>query len=486
MNVSSSFHVLGRSETSENGDICGEYVCTGEVDGHPCFQQKGSSTALLYHQEMHRWVITRHGVSKPEVSVAYAVDRHGQGVLGQQLEWRVWHANSSSFEPATEMAVVDAPTKLVLVGSSQSMYTGEYKIAGLQHGRAYFQKSDGSDCFLRYHSPEARWLLSNKEHFGGNTCSGFGEAVPGVSGMAAAHPCSEAYRWHFFERANAGGFRHDPNARAVAAPMEIQILGRDAQASNGMINGSYILVGVHEERPLYVKPGSQTAIRYSAKSGKWLVDVEAFKDKPGVIGRFFHWLSTGASFDTDRCNAFCEAGASTHPAQLDLEWKVHDSRSSFIFDPAVRCTSAPRSIRIEGRQEFTENGDLCGNYDLVGLHVGWPAYRKRDSLLAVRYVPQRKCWLIDRQGFRDTNNAAAYAKASPKAQHPAEGGSMVWEIWVSSRGTFLQDPAIRVVVPPEASLATAEAITSFVEDKVEEPAAKRQRQEACRAPLLGA
>eukprot|EP00930_Biecheleria_cincta_P027939 TRINITY_DN19519_c0_g1_i1.p1 TRINITY_DN19519_c0_g1~~TRINITY_DN19519_c0_g1_i1.p1 ORF type:complete len:491 (+),score=87.42 TRINITY_DN19519_c0_g1_i1:33-1475(+) len=476
MSLPSSFHVLGRPAPSENSDICGEYVRVDDQHSRLCYQQKGTGTALIWHEDVHRWVITRHGFSNPEICVAYAVDHHGLGVTSQQLEWRVWQESSSSFEPATEMAAVDAPSKLVMIGSSRSSCHGEYKIAGIYHGKAYFQKSDGSDFFLRYHQPEARWLLSRKEHFGQNLCVGFGEAVRGVA--AAQLPCHEGLSWHFFEE-NAG-FRHDPNARAIAAPCEIQILGRNPQAVQASINGSYVLAGVHEGRPLYVKPGTQTALRYSAKNDMWLIDCEAFKDKPGVIGRFFHWLTTGVAFDTDRCNAFCQAGASTDPAKLDLEWQVLESGNRFIFDPAVRCSSAPRAIRIEGREEEnSENGDIGGNYDLVGLHLGWPAYQKRGSQLAVRYWPQRKWWIIDRGGIRDSQSGVAYAKASPNAQHPAEGGTMDWQVFVGSRASFQKDPAIRVVVPPEA-------MTSFAEDKVEEPAAKRQRLEASRAPLLGA
>lgn len=80
----------------------------------------------------------------------------------------------------------------------------------------------------------------------------------------------------------------------------------------------------------------------------------------------------------------------------------------------------------------------------------------------------------------------AYAKASPQSQHPAEGGSMHWEVFVGGRGTFHADPSIRVVVPTAASFAKREATTSFGDDKVQEPTAKRQRLEAGRAHLLGA
>jgi len=485
MSTPRSLHVLGRPVTSENSDICGEYVCVGEDNGRPCFQQKGATTALLYHQAGHRWVISRHGFSKPEVCVAFATDRHGQGIFSPQLQWQVWHSASKNFEPAAEMAAVDAPSQLVMICSSQqTLLTGEYKIAGLEHGKAYFEKADGTDCFLRFFAPEARWCLSKKEHFGQNICVGFASAEA-MTALEPSHPCHEGLPWHFFAQQN-NGFQHDPNARAVAAPYEVQILGRQPEAENGNINGSYFMAGVHDGRPLYVKSGTQSVIRYSAKSDRWLVDSDAFKDKPGIMGRFLHWLSTGVSFENnDKCNAFCQAGASTHPGQLELEWHVIE-RGNFSFDPAVRCTSAPRAVRLEGRLEDMENGDICGIYDLVGLHMGWPAYRKPDSQLAVRYVPARKMWVVDRYGFRDSTSCVAYAKASPQSQHPAEGGSMHWEVFVGGRGTFHADPSIRVVVPTAASFAKREATTSFGDDKVQEPTAKRQRLEAGRAHLLGA
>ncbi|CAE8614974.1 unnamed protein product, partial [Polarella glacialis] len=129
------------------------------------------------------------------------------------------------------------------------------------------------------------------------------------------------------------------------------------------------------------------------------------------------------------------------------EWQVWETQHSrHIRDPSVCATTAPLSISVTGRPPNGENSDILGDYTMVGLHMGLPAYQKPGEHVAIRYYPTAERWIIDREGLRDTDSCVAFAKRAEDAQHPADGGSRHWHVYQQSRSCHVADPSLRILV----------------------------------------
>eukprot|EP00440_Ansanella_granifera_P024980 gb/GFBE01027133.1/.p1 GENE.gb/GFBE01027133.1/~~gb/GFBE01027133.1/.p1 ORF type:complete len:517 (+),score=60.72 gb/GFBE01027133.1/:1-1551(+) len=433
-----TLHLLGRPVGQENHDICGEYTRDGMIEGRAVYKQVGSNTAISFRQG--RWVVDREGVRDSDVVVAYAFDTaNGRHPAGAKLMWHVWSSKGNAFVQDSEVFVLEAPTVLTFVGHSSqaSQVNGEYRLSGLNEGRPFYRKSDGADAVIRYNALENRWLISAAEHTG-SMCSAFAEA------QDTMHPGHVHLQWSAYVDNRWGA---DPHAHCLAAPSAVHVLGRREQAPNSRICGIYHLAGVQEGKPLYVRPGTKAVIRYFPKQERWLIDCDALSE-PGVIGRLLQWLQRGeATQPLDACAAFAQANGSLHPGHLDLEWNIWEPQQNrHVPDPCVRATTAPQCLHVSGPPPAAENGDIAGDYVLVGLHMGYPAYQKSNSPMAIRR--QQRRWVIDREGLRDSETVVAWADAASSAQHPGDGGSYQWHIFKSSQGAFVVDPAIGVKQAP--------------------------------------
>ena len=195
---------------------------------------------------------------------------------------------------------------------------------------------------------------------------------------------------------------------------------------------------------------------------RWLIDFDALAE-PGILGRILQWAFNGSEA-SDACSAYADARGSSHPGHVDLEWHIwENSQNRAVLDPCVRATSAPWKLHVSGRGQTHENGDICGEYLLVGLHKGWPAYQKPGVSMAIRREKSR--WVIDREGLRDSLTCVAYASATPGFEHPGDGGSRRWHVYESCSGCHALDLAIQIRVDDPGETSGGE------------PNAKRQRME---------
>lgn len=469
--------VLGRSSARENGDICGEYTLVGMHLGSACYQKPSSSVAIRYWQPMRRWVIDREGMRESEICVAFADDATGLGhPAHSQLIWNVWDAHAQAHLLDPDVMVSDAPAVLSFVGRGpgceNSSLNGEYELLEMRHGRpAYRHRSGGA--VIRYYAPEDRWLISAAAE-GGNICSAYADA------RGTAHPGFPELEWCFWE-GKRNAFMHDLVVAALTAPTLVHVIGRNPQAENARICGTYRLAGAYEGRPVYLQPGTNAVIRYAAKHNWWLIDCDGCAE-PSLSSKLYQWVMSGdAAAARDRCSAYCEAQSTDHPGYGSLEWKVWDSNSGrHNLDLWVRATTAPLSLRVSGRSPTRENGDIDGDYVLAGTHLGRPAYQRPGSHFAIRYWPAMQRWLIDREGLRNTDTCVAYADGPADAEHPASSGFR-WHIFESSRGCHLADPGVAVSVPPDAPLELPAPVPSPAQ-RLEASAAKRRKLEPQELP----
>lgn len=441
-----SLHLVGRAAARENGDICGEYVYAGLHHSRACYQKRGSATVIRYWPPMCRWVIDREGLRESDTCVAFADDVGCDHPANMELIWHVWESAACGHLPDAEVAAVDSPATLSLVGRSSQRenhsINGEYELAAVHHGRPAYRQRNG-EAVMRYHRPEKRWLIGAADARG-NVCSAFAE------GANALFPGAPGLHWHFWE-AQRCSWLPDASVRTFDSPTLLHVIGRAGGAENARINGTYRLVGAHEGRPVYAKPGTHSVIKYSAKSDRWLVDCDGLQE-PSLVSRLYQWaLSGDASAAGEKCSAFAEAGGSPHPGSGALQWQVWESRAGrHKPDPAVRATTAPLALQVYGRDASRENGDISGEYLLVGAHNGRPAYLKSGTTHAIRFWPPMCRWVIDREGLRNADTCVAFVDDPAEAEHPAGAGP--WHVFESSRGRHLPDLALGVVVPADAPL----------------------------------
>ncbi|CAL1156350.1 unnamed protein product [Cladocopium goreaui] len=445
MAVPSSLRLLGRPSTLENSDICGLYVHSGWNEGRATYLQVGTNTALYFRNGT--WVVDRYGVRDSDLAAAWAKDHRQPTPLG--LAWSVWKSGAKDFVADQNLQALDAPDVTFI--SRRADISGEYTFAGVSEGYPYYSNGD---MLIRYHHEGRKWLVAGTEHKG-NNCIAYAEA------QETMHPGYGFLKWHVWN-ASTGQWNADANCHCLAAPSVIHVLGRHPQACNARICGAYHLVGVREGRPLYLLPGKKAVIRYAPESDRWLIDFDALAE-PGILGRILQWAFNGSEA-SDACSAYADARGSSHPGHVDLEWHIwENSQNRAVLDPCVRATSAPWKLHVSGRGQTHENGDICGEYLLVGLHKGWPAYQKPGVSMAIRREKSR--WVIDREGLRDSLTCVAYASATPGFEHPGDGGSRRWHVYESCSGCHALDLAIQIRVDDPGETSGGE------------PNAKRQRME---------
>jgi len=461
-----SLHVLGH-ENRESKYICGEYIRRGLAsnDSYPVYNKRGSDQTISFRQG--RWLIAREGRPESDLCFAWA-EASGSSFPCMKLSWKVWDKAAREFVAAPEVKVFEAPSSLSVCGRDQEKWAnevnGEYSLVGLDNGRPLYRKADGKTSVIRYLESEGRWLFSAGYHRE-NQCVAYAEA----RNSPLWHPGCGTLEWHFL--ADAGHWLPDRAVHVLDVPLKCHVMGRNDQAGNDRICGTYQLAGLGDGLPVYTRPGTNAMIRYSLKTDMWLIDCDALAE-PGMLGRFLQWLQKGDAIQADdKCSAYAQAKGTAHPGHLELEWAVWEpQRGCHVTDPCVRSFAAPEAISVGGRAEEAENSDICGDYQLVGLHVCWPAYRKPKEQHAVRFCPMARRWAIDREGFRDSALCVAFAEAAPGAQHP--GGTFQWNVYDHRTGQFAVDATLSI------SAKQTEVAVQQVRMRPEtegEAAAKRQR-----------
>mmetsp|Transcript_73715 Transcript_73715/g.130142 ORF Transcript_73715/g.130142 Transcript_73715/m.130142 type:complete len:512 (+) Transcript_73715:58-1593(+) len=476
-----TIRVVGRVANQENADICGEYLQRGEMHGRPVYCQANRPTVLRYSPNHRRWVIGREGFCDSEVCVAYAADNGALAHPGHaELIWRVWSSYSQTFETDTQVISVAAPRTVSFLGRAQGRehekLNGSYELFAVCHGRPAYKHSSG-DYVIKYQKDGQRWMITPLNE-AGSMCYAFA-ADNGLE----ENPNVELI-WSFYE-SQMGAFFPDPDARMLVAPTQLQVIGRSDQLENARLNGRYLLAGVAEGKPVYVKPGACTLIRYSAHSGQgiWLIDPDGLAE-PSIAAKLYYWIARGdAGAASDRCIAFAPAGDTDHPGLAMLEWHVWESsRGAHVLDSSVRSTIAPDSLQVFGRAEGRENSLINGVYELVGSHCGRPAYIKPGTQVALRFWPPRSRWLIDTEGLRNTDACSAFMESHPYSEHPADTCSS-WRVYESARGCHLEDACIGVAVCTrrggiEASEAN-QGIASHQQQLQQQLLLQHQYEQAC-------
>jgi len=440
-----SLRLVGRPLSKENGDVCGEYVCSGEHQGRVVYLSPRTGIAVRWWPALNRWVIDREGVRESDVCVGYAAGLpEALHPADPRLLWHIWDPKVQAHEADVELLATDAPVAFSFLGRAphldNSSVNGEYALAGAYHGQPSYVHSDGRIA-MRYNAQEHRWLLSHI-HEAGNVCSAFADAG------SAKHPGDSGLEWNFWEPAK-NAFVADPVAKSVVAPGSLHIVGRALTAENARINGTYRLAGAHDGRPMYMLAATGGVIRYSAKHDWWLIDCDGV-DQPSIMSKVSHWILSGDPLAaTDRCSAYAEAHGTEHPCHVDLEWHVWETRrGTHVSDPWVRATTAPILLQVRGRDSSRENGDVNGDFELSGTHLGRPAYQKRGSRMAIRYWPPMKRWVIDREGLRTSDCCGAYFDCPAATEHPA-CSDVTWHVFETARGCHVADPKVSIKIAPD-------------------------------------
>jgi hypothetical protein len=176
-----------------------------------------------------------------------------------ELIWHVWENDARAFSQDSDVVAMEAPECITFVGrkqaSANSYVNGKYSLQSCIHGKPAYQH-DLTGIIIRFDAEERRWLLTNSQT-ADNIC------IAWAADENLSHPGDPLLQWHFWEP-EKNTFIADLSVGFVISPDVVHIVGGGSQAER--IQGAYHLVGIHECRPLYSKPGTQVVIRYSQGS----------------------------------------------------------------------------------------------------------------------------------------------------------------------------------------------------------------------------
>mmetsp|Transcript_106887 Transcript_106887/g.189964 ORF Transcript_106887/g.189964 Transcript_106887/m.189964 type:complete len:456 (+) Transcript_106887:31-1398(+) len=414
-------NVVGRHKERENQDLQGEYHMIGNVHGRPAYRKAGTRTVIRYWPVADRWLIDREGVQESDVCNAYAEQGGARHPAVEELVWRVWETQHRQHVRDPEFLVTAAPSAIQVLGRASGKenwaLNGEYKLVGLHQGKVAYQKAGKFKHAIRYWRIGDRWLIDLEGLRDVDVCNAYADA------QGTSFPGESRLNWHIWDSTRQ---RHvaDSGLCTVVTPSCIELVGREAPKENEAMIGSYHLIGLHAGQPAYMKAdGSGHAIRYWPREERWLIDLDGLRD-------------------TEVCNAYAEAsgsGSHMHPGHLNVVWHVWEtSRGRHLTDPAVRTFVAPHFVRLSGRDPYKENSTLNGDYELVKIVEGKPAYKKADSDHVIRYWPAEERWIIDLEaGFHGGDVANSFADAKG-ADNPGNS-ELLWYVWETSRGRHVAD-----------------------------------------------
>lgn len=465
-------HVLGRSEPQENADICGEYKWVGQDRGYAVYQMPNQNTMVRYDFPGHRWIISRGSTH----AVAFAIDKAElPHPVNPELIWHVWNAAEGAFTLDPGIQLVDSPVTVTLVGRSDhrtSSVNGQFHLAGIDHGRPVYTRSmdNGSNLFIRYSGHESTWLIS--ENADGNSQS----CIACASALGAPHPGFPGLEWHFMD-VQQKVWELDPAVHTLSAPWLVHVIGRAPEAPNSVINGTYQLAGARDGRPVYVKPGTRSLIRYSAKHDWWLIDADGLKE-PSLATKIYQWILSGdPSAAENQCSAFCKAQGTDHPGYCMLEWSVFEqSMGRHVADAAVRVTDAPTELQVYGRHSGREHSSINGSYFMSGTVSGRPSYQqKSQNPLSLIWSMRLHRWIFF-QKFPQSY-CVAYSDNLDGDCPAISQQRPLWSIYERRRGCFIADEAVGIVVDPRGvqCFLPDPSINVNRLDHGDAPAAKRRR-----------
>eukprot|EP00928_Gymnodinium_smaydae_P088833 TRINITY_DN72881_c0_g1_i1.p1 TRINITY_DN72881_c0_g1~~TRINITY_DN72881_c0_g1_i1.p1 ORF type:complete len:539 (-),score=110.91 TRINITY_DN72881_c0_g1_i1:49-1575(-) len=215
-------------------------------------------------------------------------------------------------------------------------------------------------------------------------------------------------------------------------PRTLRVLGRPAAEENSDICGEYVYRGARDGRGVYQKAGSTMALYYYAPAARWVID------RNGVT-------------DSEVCVAFADDPAGLeYPASIDLVWRVWDTAAqNFLPDSRFFVVDAPAAVSIFGRVPNRENSALNGEYELVAVHHGRPAYQDRHGQAVIKFDAQDNRWLLCRSS--DVGRVcSAYAEPPAGVPAPAHPGcsDLDWTFYEPSQSAFVHDPEVRAVAAP--------------------------------------
>lgn len=107
-------------------------------------------------------------------------------------------------------------------------------------------------------------------------------------------------------------------------------------------------------------------------------------------------------------------------------------------------------LRVVGRREQQENGDINGEYYLMGEHDQKAVYTMPSTGMSIRYYSRFGRWVIDRRGIQDSDICVAYADETQWMDHPACGQPLIWKVWESSQGMHVDDLQVLVIDAPNS------------------------------------
>lgn len=440
--------VIGRHAGKANSNICGEYLHQCFLNGRPAYRKQGSPTVIRYCSLWMRWVIDSNGFGEGADCLAFAFETHSLSHPAHvELVWNVWEPTAGAHVVDMEVACIDAPSTITLVGRcpgrTANAANGRYEVSAVMHGRPLYVHSRG-DLLIRYDIGMHRWLLCE----GAIASSG---AFAFADAAMSSHPGCLHLEWQFWEP-SLKNWVPDPFTRTVVAPQLLHVIGRAHQAESSAMNGVYHLAGIQDGRPLYVKPGSQTLIRYSAASDRWLIDFDGLAE-PSLLSRLYSLVFTrGDAQRSEHCAAHAESCGTQHPGDLSLHWHVWESKlGRHVVDSNVLVTTAPASFTVTGRDLRRENSEVNGEYTLAGTHCRRPIYQKPGSRTCICFWQQLGRWLIVPDSLSLYSAAAqgcvAWAESTSEAEHPGQASSG-WHVYESTRGCYILDAFVTVSSRP--------------------------------------
>lgn len=424
-NCPKSLHVVGRSPPKGNEDICGEYWFKCFVHGRAAYQKRGSQMAIRYEFANRRWMICREGFNESSVCVAHASDTvNSMHPACVDLLWSVWDPVVQQHVPDIEVAAVDAPKTIMLLGrcseTPQHVANGCYELFGLLNSRPTYMHSNGT-FLIQYANQLDHWTLLDTR---------FSLCVAVAHAAGTMHPGCLDLVW-----------------QTAAAPRLLHVRGRAVQAANYRINGEYHVAGIYDGRPFYSMAGTRFVLRYSAASDRWLLDCDGLCEQRSSIFSPSYWYNRLVRGDAEeRCVAYAAAQGAQHPGQSALQWHVCYSSGQYQHDSAVIATTAPLSVEVVGRDPSRDNYIINGQYLLVGGYYGRPAYQKPGSRFVLCFYAPMSRWMIRDESVE--GDCAAWAHSDAEAEHPLQGLSS-WYVHEPSRGVHFPDDAMRVLSAEE-------------------------------------
>mmetsp|Transcript_13764 Transcript_13764/g.27171 ORF Transcript_13764/g.27171 Transcript_13764/m.27171 type:complete len:534 (+) Transcript_13764:81-1682(+) len=446
-----TIHVLGRRHPQENADVCGEYKRVGQNQGYEIYQMPNQTTMVRYDPCAGRWIIDRYGGCRGSGScVAYAQDTSRQAhPVNPNLIWHVWSAVEGAFMLDPGLLLVDSPPTVTLVGRHDpqtSQVNGRYHLADVDHGKPIYTREmeDGSKLYIRYAPHTGTWLVSP-------TLEGELRICCAVA-LGAPHPGFPGLEWHFLD-CQGKAWIPDPAVHTLAAPWMVHVIGRAQQAPNSKINGTYQLVGASDGRPVYVKPGTRSVIRYSEKHDWWLIDADGLQE-PSLVTRLYQWILNGdPSAAENQCSAFCRAKGTDHPGYCILEWSVwEEANGRHVPDAAVRVTDAPALLKVSGRHSGRQHSNINGSYFMSGTINGRPRYiqQKAQFSLSLFWSMRLGRWVLS--STSQDKDTVAFSDVDLNVDCPARSQAQsIWSIYERARGIYIPDNNVCITVDPQGS-----------------------------------